>query len=278
MAAKKSVPIPPYPFVAGIDPDLKEWLHVRRIARETKVAEGKDGELKNITYAKAIRYKYREWWINKTLTQEDINEYFSFEELKGLLLATSAVGGDKVAHAIIHSRGLKFLDYAFNEGFNMNHIYRDSGKLLLHDAVECGDEEKVDFLLSHGAWVNARDNRGQTALHLSIRPVTPFNSLEIAVSLLHSGANVLALDENGRSPLHWACLLKNREYVNLFLAAHADITLEDSNGCLPYDYAARSESFRKWYDQRCLKVCSGEKYTIVRAKLLARKFVDNVFK
>ena len=64
----------------------------------------------------------------------------------------------------------------------------------LHEAA---NEEMVDALLSAGAYVNARDRQGFTALHYHARA----GRVGIMRRLLAANADVDALDKNNRSPL-----------------------------------------------------------------------------
>lgn len=62
---------------------------------------------------------------------------------------------------------------------------------------ESANEELVDALLNAGAYVNARDRQGFTALHYHARA----GRVGIMRRLISAGADVDALDKNNRSPL-----------------------------------------------------------------------------
>lgn len=67
-------------------------------------------------------------------------------------------------------------------------------------AKSCLDSTAILALLEGGAELEAKDRRGQTALHYAAQ-----NSRAAAVSaLVDAGANVNAADREGRTPLHWA--------------------------------------------------------------------------
>lgn len=178
---------------------------------------------------------------------------------------------------MVHERGVKFMMHALKQGFSANFCFR-SGGTLLHLVVGLGDEEKVACLLAHGAGVNVMDSGGRTPLHIAIKPVTPFNSFEIAAMLIDSGADIHAVDALGRSLLHRACMLKNKEYVDLLLSMRADITTQDHAGLLAYDHCANQDAFRRWFDARCMRLAPLHSYTALRAKITARQFVKNIFK
>ena len=94
------------------------------------------------------------------------------------------------------------------------------------------------MLLQHGADVNAMEADGRTPLFCA----TELGNIEIAQYLLQRGAAVDAQIPNGSSPLHRACRVTNRTYrpalVALLLTAGADRTLRDNRGKMPADYAA----------------------------------------
>ena len=75
------------------------------------------------------------------------------------------------------------------------------GSTALHCATWKGLQSMVEFLLSQGADVNARnqnDHWGTTALHAAAHANQP----AIAELLIEAGADVNALDLNGKTPLH----------------------------------------------------------------------------
>ena len=72
-------------------------------------------------------------------------------------------------------------------------------------AKSCFDATAISALLDGGADLEAKDWRGQTALHYAAQ-----NSRAAAVSaLVDAGANVNAEDREGGTPLHWAAFSKS---------------------------------------------------------------------
>lgn len=63
-------------------------------------------------------------------------------------------------------------------------------------------DERVEFLLKHGANVDAVDYKGKTALHYAV--VAKKNPLEITELLIKHKANVNAVDDESKTPLHLA--------------------------------------------------------------------------
>lgn len=99
---------------------------------------------------------------------------------------------------------------------------------------EKGDLETVGALLSGGANVNAVDPEGRTALHLSARCG---NQLLVS-RLLERGADSNARDGQGRTPLHHAASQHSEKIINLLIEHGADVNAEDQQGRSPLHDAA----------------------------------------
>ena len=116
------------------------------------------------------------------------------------------------------------------------------------------DEVTVKTLLAHGALVNMRDNRGQTALHraalynLSNSDLNDFTSqgdisqhcllLDVMLVLLTHGANVNAKDYEGRTPLMLvAAYAQSPGCTKLLLRFGASVQLKDKHGWSALRYA-----------------------------------------
>ena len=103
----------------------------------------------------------------------------------------------------------------------------------------------IRHLLESGVDVNARDERGRTALHY-IDWATSGKSLEVARMLLSAGADVNARDSRGCTPLLASPGIgrglveapsATSELIDLYLAAGADLLAVDNHGCNALEYA-----------------------------------------
>lgn len=99
-------------------------------------------------------------------------------------------------------------------------------------AVERDDGRSVAQWLARGFDPNARDPRGQTALHLALRD----NSPQVVESLLkRTNLDVDALNTSGETPLMMAALRGQLEWVRRLLERGAKVHFE---GWSPIHYAA----------------------------------------
>ncbi|XP_071368602.1 serine/threonine-protein phosphatase 6 regulatory ankyrin repeat subunit A, partial [Centroberyx affinis] len=124
-----------------------------------------------------------------------------------------------------------------NEQHSSVDIQDANGQTALMLAVLSGHTECVYSLLSQGASVEARDRWGRTALHRGA--VT--GQEECVEALLQRGASVCVRDIRGRSPLHLASACGRVGVLGALLQAtsssHTNTHLTDNQGYTPLHWA-----------------------------------------
>lgn len=96
--------------------------------------------------------------------------------------------------------------------------------------------ESLQYLLQHGANVNQTNGEGESALHLVMLAATVNlgnHTLQKATVLLHRGADVNAVDDEGCTPAMYAVTALDgldQPIMKLLCAAEADLQHTDING------------------------------------------------
>lgn len=98
----------------------------------------------------------------------------------------------------------------------------DNGRAALHIAVDVNDFKTAKMLIEHGAFVNAQDIAGDTALHLS-------SDAQMTALLLKDGkANPNIPNLEGICPLHSAVRRMDVDSVRVLLKYHAKVDVADN--------------------------------------------------
>jgi ankyrin repeat protein len=104
---------------------------------------------------------------------------------------------------------------------------------LLGVAASGNHKDVVEFLLSKGAVIDARDGIGSTALASAAIQ----GNKDVVELLLASGADVNARANDGQTPLHNAAVEGRKSVAELLLAKGADVNAKDKDGQTPLHIA-----------------------------------------
>eukprot|EP00929_Paragymnodinium_shiwhaense_P072915 TRINITY_DN37017_c0_g1_i2.p1 TRINITY_DN37017_c0_g1~~TRINITY_DN37017_c0_g1_i2.p1 ORF type:complete len:665 (-),score=135.62 TRINITY_DN37017_c0_g1_i2:231-2192(-) len=166
--------------------------------------------------------------------------------------------GDQLNHATCN-----FEDFAL--GFGAQGRSDDWPRLKV--AARNGDVKELRKLLEEGGNVNARDDKGNNALHMAVagghlsavellagsgielrrkdeggRPVLSSAAERGDVAMVRfleeAGAGIKGKDKNDAQALHWAALSGHRDIIDFLLAKRADANTQDRNGTRPIHFAA----------------------------------------
>ena len=115
----------------------------------------------------------------------------------------------------------------------------ECGNLCDRDWWATATEADVQAELDGGADVMARNDYGITPLHFA-------GTAENIQVLLTAGADVTARDEFGETPLHYAasCYVCKPERITTLLAAGADPKAKNKLGKTPWDLAKENETLK----------------------------------
>ncbi len=134
------------------------------------------------------------------------------------VLHIAAEGGvDQRTLRLLLSKGLKVSDVD------------DLGRTPMHYATQ----RSIGPLAAAGADVDAKDNRGVTALDLAAAT----GHGDVVKELLNHSASVFTTDAKGRTPLHYAALNPNDAVVDALRDHDAPTAARDSDGFTPRDVA-----------------------------------------
>ena len=130
------------------------------------------------------------------------------------------------------------------------------GDTALHQAAGCGRAGVLQLLLSSGADVTATDLLGNTPLHLGSFGFNIFTltdtgicvwteqkaraldmTLKVTQLLLDHGADVNAVNLEGKTALHLSVMKGRMSLMQLLLARSADVTLRDGQRAAPLNLA-----------------------------------------
>ena len=119
----------------------------------------------------------------------------------------------------------------------------NKGWTALHCAVGAEDPqpEMTNVLMDGGIQVEAKDNAGVTALQLAVEQASD----DIICRLVEAGANMKTQDNYGRSVMHRVAAVGDKETSDLILSLGAKkmINVPDVDGRCPASYAERHDQF-----------------------------------
>jgi ankyrin repeat protein len=142
------------------------------------------------------------------------------------------LNADKSIHSAARAGHIEAVKQHLAAGADVN-AKLDRGYTALHYAAHEGHKEIAQLLIGAGADVNAKDDDG----HAPLTQAAIDGHKKIVELLIGAGADVNATDEVGRTPLLFASANGHKEIVELLIGAGADVNAMDDNGDTPLDVA-----------------------------------------
>ena len=110
----------------------------------------------------------------------------------------------------------------------------DEGLTALHFTAFKGNIPLSKILLKNGASTEILTNLGKNVIHLSAEGNQPSSMIYF---LFKQKFDIYTGDENGSTPLHWACYSGAEESVNYLIGLNADIDAQDKEKLTPLHLA-----------------------------------------
>ncbi|RGP79366.1 ankyrin repeat [Fusarium longipes] len=124
-----------------------------------------------------------------------------------------------------------------DSGVDVNKRSQSTYPIIL--AAELADRKLVHYLIQHGAKVDISDHHGLRAVHYAV----PSASNRCIGLLIKAGADLLSPDNYGRTPLHFAASICCWDFIRIFLdflPEGYDINVRDNDGWTPLMWACKN--------------------------------------
>ena len=115
------------------------------------------------------------------------------------------------------------------------------GITALHYAVSNGNLKMFQLLKQNGANLDAVTNTGKNIMHIASGSNQPSMLIHL---FLNEAQDISSVDENGSTPLHWACYYSAEESVNYLLSLKVDINAQDKEKFTPLHLSVSNNSLK----------------------------------
>ena len=129
------------------------------------------------------------------------------------------------------------LQAIISHGGDVNATSKENVTPLIRACVK-GNDDAIHVLLNAGADLNIADVDGYTCLHYAARNGC---CTEVLQAIISHGGDVNATSKENVTPLFRACVKGNKDTINVFLNAGADLNIADVDGYSCLHYAAGTD-------------------------------------
>ena len=198
--------------------------------------------------------------------------------LLGLVSPCLAAGSDGGIHAAAASGDVDRIAALIGQHPELLESRNRSGETPLLVAAGKLQVEAAASLVNAGADVRAKNRDGAMALHLCIRAGTDDAARDgrtaMVKLLLEHGADVAAVDGQGRTALHFAAIKGRFELLDLLGRSGAVLAAQDQHGRTPLHDAAMHDhvSVIEWLVARGAKIEAPDKAAETPLHVAARRF------
>ena len=171
-----------------------------------------------------------------------------FKYLDSLGLDLKAVNSEKnnLLHVLARrSEDSILLEYLVEKGVGVNDK-NTKGETPIMKAIQSNNKVSLNVLNRNESDFDVQDNDGNTLWHHAIE----HEDKEICLLLLKYNVELNAMNQQGMSALHLACMKgENVDHLSFLVESGADINQKTEFGELPYDLALENELLNKNIDQ-----------------------------
>lgn len=171
-----------------------------------------------------------------------------YKYLDSLGLDLKAVNNEKnnLLHVLARkSEDSILLEYLVEKGVGVNDK-NTKGETPIMKAIQSNNKVSLNVLNRNESDFDVQDNDGNTLWHHAIE----HEDKEICLLLLKYNVELNAMNQQGMSALHLACMKgKNVDHLSFLVESGADINQKTEFGELPYDLALENELLNKNIDQ-----------------------------
>ena len=154
--------------------------------------------------------------------------------LSVLLVPIFLEGCKKSLHKAIKSSDIGKIEQLINRGANVN-ARNERGQTPLHIAAIVGREDVANLLLLNRADIDACDHLGWTPLHAAA--ANSQWAAKVAELLISKGADIYARTTEGITTLHEAARGGNKKILDLLIEKGVDVNATDKHGKTPLHWA-----------------------------------------
>lgn len=170
--------------------------------------------------------------LNDAINQQNLQQVKSAVKKNPASLNSKLIRGVTPLHLAVQAGNLDIIQYLVSNGADVN-AFNFEGDTPLHNAASNSSSKTVEYLISQGADVTRINKMGDTPLHMAAYTL----SLKTIQLLIEHGADVNATNKQIETPFSIAVHKGNEDIITYLIKHGADVTIQDNRGMTPLHYA-----------------------------------------